>query len=297
MINLKGQNQTFSFNEQTDLVTKGKFNKVFKGVDENQNPVFIKQLLSHLADDQQAVIYFKQEYIFQLNHPNIIAATDYIVDDGKHYLVRPWIDGNDLSKTAHKISEKDALNIVADVLNGLAYLHHKGILHLDIQPKNIIMGKNGKVYLTDFGLAKRIDHTIYKQPFNIYYSSPEQILNHVDLFNTSTDLYAVGVLLYELLLGERPFSNENPEVLMNIVIAAPLPTNGLSKDVAAVIEQATAKPRFNLPPTKYTYDELDDQLMEAQKLRYQTAEEFLNALINLEGKGLVTRRWWKFWES
>lgn len=297
MINLQGQKQTFSFNEQTDLVTKGKFNKVFKGIDENQNPVFIKQLLPHLADDQQAIIYFKQEYIFQLNHPNIIAATDYIVDDGKHYLVRPWVDGNDLSKTAHKISEKDALFIVAEVLNALTYLHHKGILHLDIQPKNILMGKNGKVYLTDFGLAKRIDHTIYKQPFNIYYSSPEQILNHVDLFNTSTDLFAVGVLLYELLLGERPFSNENPEVLMNIVIAAPLPTNGLSKDVAAVIEQATAKPRFNLPPTKYTYDELDDQLIEAQKLRYQTAEEFLNALKNLEGKELVTRRWWKFWES
>ncbi|MFN3446177.1 MAG: hypothetical protein ACK44D_10585, partial [Bacteroidia bacterium] len=66
MITLQGQQQTFSFNEQTDLIAKGKFNKVFKGVDENQNPVFIKQLLPHLADDQQAVIYFKQEYIFQL---------------------------------------------------------------------------------------------------------------------------------------------------------------------------------------------------------------------------------------
>lgn len=297
MITLQGQKQIFSFNEETDLITKGKFNKVFKGVDENKNAVFIKQLLPHLAEDQQAVIYFKQECLFQLHHPNIIAATDYIVDEGKHYLVRPWIDGNDLSKTAHKLSEKDALNIVADLLGALAYLHHKGILHLDIQPKNILMGNNGKVYLTDFGLAKRIDHTIYKQPFNIYYSSPEQILNHVDLFNTSTDLFAVGVLLFELLLGERPFTNENPEVLMNIVIAAPLPTNGLSKNAAEVIEKATAKPRFNLPPTKYTYDELDDQLIEAQKLRYQTAEEFLYALKELEGKNLVTRRWWKFWEN
>jgi serine/threonine protein kinase len=117
------------------------------------------------------------------------------------------------------------------------------------------------------------------------------------LFNTSTDLFAVGVLLYELLLGERPFTNENPEVLMNIVIAAPIPVSGLSKNAAEVIEKATAKPRFNLPPTKYTYDELDDQLIEAQKLRYQTAEEFLNALKELEGKNLVTRRWWKFWEN
>lgn len=296
MITLQGQQQTFSFNEQTDLITKGKFNKVYKGVDKNNNPIFIKQLLPHLAEDQQSIIYFKQEYIFQLHHPNIIAATDYIVDGGKYYLVRPWIDGSDLSKTAHKLNEKEALFIVVEVLQALTYLHQKGILHLDIQPKNILMGKDGKVYLTDFGLAKRINHAIYKQPFNIYYSSPEQILNHVDLFNTSTDLFAVGVLLYELLLGDRPFTDENPEVLMNIVIAAPIPVSGLSKIAAEVIEKATAKPRFNLPPTKYTYDELDEQLIGAQKLRYQTAEEFLNAIKNLEGQKLVTRRWWKFWE-
>jgi len=296
MITLQGQQQTFSFNEQTGLITKGKFNKVYKGVDGNNNSIFIKQLLPHLAEDQQAIIYFKQEYIFQLHHPNIIAATDYIVDDGKHYLVRAWIDGSDLRKTVHKLNEKEALFIVVEVLQALTYLHQKGILHLDIQPKNILMGKDGKVYLTDFGLAKRINHTLYKQPFNMYYSSPEQILNHVDLFNTSTDLFAVGVLLYELLLGDRPFTDENPEVLMNIVIAAPIPVSGLSKIAAEVIEKATAKPRFNLPPTKYTYDELDEQLIDAQKLRYQTAEEFLNAIKKLEGQKLVTRRWWKFWE-
>lgn len=297
MITLKGIEQSYSFNDQTDLITKGKFNNVFKGVNESNNPVCIKQLLPHLAHDQQAIIYFKQEYIFQLQHPNIIAASEYIVKDGKHYLVRSWVDGNDLSKTAHKLNEKEALYIVKEVLIALNYLHNKGILHLDIQPKNILIGKDGKVFLSDFGLAKRIDRIIYKQPFNIYYSSPEQILNHINLFNYSTDLFAIGVLMFELLLGARPFTNENPEVLMNIVIAAPLPTNGLSKDVAAVLKKATAKPRFNLPPTKYTYDELDDQLIEAQKLRYQAAEEFLNAIKNLEGKNLVIRRWWKFWEN
>lgn len=297
MITLKGIEQSYSFNDQTDLITKGKFNYVFKGVNESNNPVCIKQLLPNLAHDQQAIIYFKQEYIFQLQHPNIIAATDYIVNDGKHYLVRSWVDGNDLSKTAHKLNEKEALYIVKEVLIALNYLHNKGILHLDIQPKNILIGKDGKVFLSDFGLAKRIDRIIYKQPFNIYYSSPEQILNHINLFNYSTDLFAIGVLMFELLLGERPFTNENPEVLMNVVIAAPLPTNGLSIDVAKVLKKATAKPRFNLPPTKYTYDELDDQLIEAQKLRYQAAEEFLNAIKNLEGKKLVTRRWWKFWEN
>jgi serine/threonine-protein kinase len=297
MITLKGIEQSFSFNDQTDLVTKGKFNAVFKGVNESNNPVFIKQLLPHLALDQQAIIYFKQEYIFQLHHPNIVSATDYILNDGKHYLVRPWIDGNDLSKTAHKLSEREAVFVVGEVINALVYLHEKGILHLDIQPKNILIGKDGKVFLSDFGLSKRIDHTIYKQPFNIYYSSPEQILNHVHLFNCSTDLFAVGIMLYELLLGEKPFTNENPEVLMNFTLAAPIAFNGLSKNAAEVIEKATVKPRFKLPPTKYTYDELDEQIMAAQQLRYQTAKAFMHALNNLAGQKLVTKSWWRFWDN
>jgi len=296
MITLKGQKQTFSFNEEIDVVTKGKFNKVYKGIDDKQNPVFIKQLLPHLAEDQQAIIYFKQEYIFQLDHPHILSATDYIVHEGKHYLVRTWVDGNDLSKTAHKLKEKEALFIVSEVLHMLKYLHQKGILHLDIQPKNIIIGKDGKVYLSDLGLAKRMHHTIYKQPFNIYYSSPEQILNHVDLFDIPTDLYAVGILLFELLLGEKPFNHENPEVLINLAIASPIPTSGLNQTAAAVIEKATAKPRFNLPPTKYTYDELQQQLLSAQTLRYQSADAFLEDIKKLASQKLVSRRWWKFWE-
>jgi serine/threonine protein kinase len=297
MITLKGIEQSFSFNDQTDLITKGKFNAVFKGFSNSNNPVFIKQLLPHLALDQQAIIYFKQEYIFQLHHPNIISATDYIVNDGKHYLVRPWIDGNDLSKTAHKLSESEAIFIIREVINALLYLHEKGILHLDIQPKNILIGTEGKVFLSDFGLSKRIDRIVYKQPFNIYYSSPEQILNHVHLINYSTDLFAVGIMLYELLLGQKPFTNENPEVLMNISLAAPIAFNGLSKNTADVIEKATAKPRFNLPPTMYTYDELDEQILAAQQLRYQTAKELMYALNNLAGQKLVTKSWWKFWEN
>ena len=115
------------------------------------------------------------------------------------------------------------------------------------------------------------------------------------MFNYSTDLFAVGIMLYELLLGQKPFTNENPEVLMNISLAAPIALNGLSKNAADVIEKSTAKPRFKLPPTMYTYDELDEQILVAQQLRYQTAKEFMYALNNLEGQKLATRSWWKFW--
>jgi hypothetical protein len=62
-----------------------------------------------LALDQQAIIYFKQEYIFQLHQPDVISASNYIINDGEHYLKRPWIDGNNLSKTAHKLSKREAI--------------------------------------------------------------------------------------------------------------------------------------------------------------------------------------------
>jgi len=85
-------------------------------------------------------------------------------------------------------------------------------------------------------------------------------------------------------------------VLINLAIASPIQIGGLNQNVAGVIEKATAKPRFNLPPTKYTYDELQQQLLSAQTLRYQSADAFLEDIKKLASQKLVSRRWWKFWE-
>lgn len=294
---LTGINGIYSFNPQTDCIQKtGKFNWVFKGQNQTNQPVLIKLLLPNLAKHIDAINQFKNEFDLAVQHTNIICACDYVVHAGQHHIIRPWVDGVDMSKRLKKHHPKQAIAKVMPLLQALNAMHQQGVLHLDVQPKNVILGKTEEVYLTDLGLARKIGECNTRQPFNIYYSAPEQILNKFELFNTTTDLYAVGMLLLELLTGHKPNTHQNPEVLMNLMLAAPLQNqDGIAEELFEVIKKATAKPRFNLPPNRYTQTELQQQLQEAQIMRYQTAVEFMDALQQLPEHIFAVKPWYKFW--
>jgi serine/threonine protein kinase len=294
---LTGINGIYSFNPQTDCIQKtGKFNWVFKGVNQNNEPVLIKLLLPELAKRMEAIDQFKNEFDLAVQHPNIICACDYVVHAGQYHIIRPWVDGVDMSKRLKKHHPKQAIAKVIPLLQALNAMHQHGVLHLDLQPKNVILGKKEEVYLTDLGLARKIGECNTRKPFNIYYSAPEQILNRFELFNATTDLYAVGMLLFELLIGTKPQRHQNPEVLMNLMLAAPLQNeDGIAAELFEVIKKATAKPRFNLPPNRYTQVELQQQLHEAQNMRYKSALEFMDALQLLPEHIFAVKPWYKFW--
>jgi hypothetical protein len=84
------------------------------------------------------------------------------------------------------------------------------------------------------------------------------------LFNYSSDLFAVGAIIYKLLIGENPITNENPKVFINNTFAATIAVNVINKNATEAIQKVTSKPRFKLPPTKYIYDELDEQIIAVQ---------------------------------
>ena len=297
MMKLTGTNGTYTFNPQTDCIQKtGKFNWVFKGVNHHNEPVLIKLLLPDLAKNLAAINQFKNEFDLAVPHPNIIGACDYVVHVGQHHIIRPWVDGVDMSKHLKKNQPKQAIAKVITLLQALNTMNQQGVLHLDVQPKNIILGKHDEVYLTDLGLARKIGECNTRQPFNIYYSAPEQTLNRFELFNPTTDLYAVGMLLLELLTGVKPHNHQNPEVLMNLMLAAPLQNDyRIADELFEVIKKATAKPRFNLPPNRYSEADLKIQLQEAQQQRYQTATEFIDALQQLPERALAVKPWYNFW--
>jgi serine/threonine-protein kinase len=287
---LVGQIGTYYVDEQTPF-QQGKFAQVFRGVNAQQQPVLVKRISStqHSLTDLRR---FKREYDFRVQHPNMLAAIDYVVHEKIHYLVRPWVDGKDLSKQLRKYSYRDCLSIITAVLDALEALHLKRVLHMDIQPKNIIVGSDKHIWLTDLGLAVewgKVDN--YRQPFSLYYAAPEQVLNYTELFQPSTDLYAVGMLLLELLTGTKPYQHQNPELLMNLVLAAPIPQTNLPKPWVDFITKATAKPRFLVPPTHYEVDELRDELLQVQQQRFQTASTFKEALLALPP---IQTPWWKF---
>ncbi len=293
---LTGKSDTYSFNPEKDAIQlTGKFNMAFKGLNQHKHPVLIKLLHPDLSRKLDSIQQFKNEFELRIDHPNIISATEYIVHANQHHIIRPWVDGKDLSKKLRGHSVIKAIAIVKSILQALDALHQQQILHLDVQPKNIILGTNQNVYLTDLGLAQKISTHYDRKPFNIYYSAPEQILNHTKLYNPSTDLYAVGMVFFELLLGRKPLNDKHPEILMNLILAAPLINEEVNDLLFDVVKKATSKPRFNLPPSRLSNQELHEELMASQQNRYQSATEFIAALDNLTEEAFKTKSWWKFW--
>jgi eukaryotic-like serine/threonine-protein kinase len=298
MISLTGNFGQYHFEEREGRINSGqKFNHVYKGINSKQEPVLIKRLLPALQHDTIAINRFRNEFDLRVQHPHIISATDYFIANGSHYLVRNWVNGRDLTHTLHNKSVQEAVAVCIDILHALEGMHAHHILHLDVQPRNIIIGTDKRVYLTDLGLARTIADNGQRQPFNIYYSAPEQILNKQQLVNVTTDLFAVGMILLELVNKAKFQGHENPEILMNLILASPLTNHkNIHEDLFAIIKKATAKPRFNLPPGHYSDEELNRMIMDSQTARFPGAQQFINDLQQLKPHVFPQRKWWKLWQ-
>lgn len=295
-LTIHGSLGEYQFNPQEDAIQlQGKFNLAFKGKDEQGRPVLIKILHHHLQEDPLALDRFVNEYRLRVEHPGIITAKEYVQQHGRHHIIRPWVEGQTLAQRIHRLKPSEAITLTIRMLEALAALHQQRVLHLDMQPKNIILGHSGEVYITDLGLASRIGEAGSRRPFNVYYSAPEQILNCNDLLNNTTDLYAVGMILFEMLAGYKPHHHENPEVLMNLMLAVPIANDGIHPELFSVIQRALSKPRFPLPPNHYTPEQLHTLLTGSQEQRYTDATTFANALKAVPHEALHPQKWWKFW--
>src|SRR4029077_12252969 len=151
-----------------------------------------------------------------LTDPNIVQVTDFFEEAGEFFLVMEYVDGQDLSrliKSKGRLAESEALPIFRDVLKGLGFAHAKGLVHRDIKPSNVLVDTNGRPRLMDFGIAimaggaeKSLTATgvAIGSP---WYMSPEQILRPREV-DRRTDIYALGIVLYEMLTGSVPFDGE-----------------------------------------------------------------------------------------
>ena len=166
------------------------------------------------SQDNRRSMRFEQEVrsIAQLDHPNILPVIDYGNAEGYLYLVMPYVGGGSLQEHLRRtsLSWGHSLNIVEQVLSGLAYAHRKGIVHGDLKPGNILMYPDNRAVLADFGLATTLNinedisltltGTIIGSP---EYMAPEQFLGQSGV---GSDLYSVGVILYQLLTGQTPYT-------------------------------------------------------------------------------------------
>ena len=217
--------------------------------------VAIKALDAALGQEQGFIERFKREarVIARLDNSHIVPVYDFDEHQGQPYIVLKFIDGQTLRDRmkASPLSQAEVLRIIAAVGNGLQYAHNQGVLHRDIKPSNVLIASTGKVYLTDFGLARILESAssltgdmIIGTP---HYISPEQALN-AETLDEGTDIYSFGVMMYEMVVGCLPFDADTAFSVIedHIYQTPPLPRSirpDLPEEVEQVILKALAKQR------------------------------------------------------
>ena len=194
--------------------------------------VAVKILRSDLARDPAFVARFKKEALAAggLNNPGIVAVFDSGEDGSNSYIVMELVKGHTLRQVLQsdaEISQDEAVQIVTEILEALEYSHTEGIIHRDIKPGNIMITDSGKVKVMDFGIARALDDigatmtNTWSVVGTAQYLSPEQATG--DSADARSDIYSVGCLMYELLVGRPPFIGDTPVSIAFQHVSAPLP--------------------------------------------------------------------------
>ena len=204
--------------ELLDVVGTGGMSSVYKAHDRLlERNVALKVLHPHFGDDDEYVERFRREAraVAQLSHPNIVTVIDRGEADGHQFIVFEYIDGENLKELVGRtgpLPVRRAVELALAVADGLAFAHQHGLVHRDVKPQNVLINGDGEVKVTDFGIARSLDveHGMTQTGTVLgtsNYLSPEQARGQP--VTPATDVYSLGIVLYELLTAEVPFPGEN----------------------------------------------------------------------------------------
>lgn len=235
---------------------------VFKGEDTLLGrPVAVKILHPNFAGDDDFVARFKREAqaAGKLSHPNIVSMYDVGFDQGYHYIVMEYIEGETLKEyiTRHeRLSIDNAVKFTIAIAEGLEHAHAMGIVHCDIKPHNVLITKQGRIKVTDFGIARAMNAGTTMMYTNsimgsAHYLSPEQASGKP--VNGSTDIYSLGAVLYEMLTGRVPYEGETPiSVALKHVRERLIPPTRYNPSIPTLLEAAVIKALAKRPEDRFS---------------------------------------------
>ncbi|MFN8565251.1 MAG: protein kinase [Anaerolineae bacterium] len=220
--------------------------------------VAIKMLHEAFQEDKNFLARFEREaqIVARLEHPHIVQVFDFDEYNGRPYLVMKYIEGRTLKAELESapLTLDDIIRIMTPVADALDYAHRQGVLHRDIKPSNIIIDSTGVAYVTDFGLARMAqlgDSTLSHDVLlgTPHYISPEQAMGNRDL-DSRTDLYSLGVVLFELVVGRVPFSADTPFAVIHDQIYRPLPKpSSINPEIKPAVDAVLQRRWRKRPPS------------------------------------------------
>lgn len=239
--------------------------------------VAVKVLRGDLASDEKFVRRFQREALAasSLSHPNIVEVYDVGEDNGSYYIVMEYIEGKHLKQLIKKrgsLTLTEVVDIMLQVTDGMSAAHDKFIIHRDIKPQNIMILENGLIKITDFGIAMALNSTQLTQTNSVmgsvHYLPPEQASGKGATIQS--DVYSMGILMYELLTGTLPFRGDNAVEIALKHIKEPFPrikekNSNIPQSIENIIMKATAKNVKNrYADAKEMYDDLKTALTDAR---------------------------------
>ena len=215
--------------------------------------VAIKVLRGDLASDEKFVRRFQREALSasSLSHPNIVEIYDVGEDDGNYYIVMEYVPGKNLKQVLKKrgnLTVSEVIDIMLQITSAMGLAHDSLIIHRDLKPQNILMMDDGGVKITDFGIAMALNATQLTQTNSamgsVHYFPPEQASGKGATLQS--DIYSIGILMYELLTGKLPFRGDNAVEIALKHLKEPMPSirdeiPDIPQSVENIILKATAK--------------------------------------------------------